>query len=251
MHDVSKLDESEVLTKLNNMSADELKAFRERNAKHRAEISKHKVKNKISTIEKRIIDITAGLVGCILLIPITVLVCIMKLLCWDWTPLFFIQKRIGRGGKLFKMIKFQSMCNDADRKLYDYLDRNPEAREEYKINKKLKDDPRITKVGKILRRTSLDEFPQMINILVGQMSLVGPRPYLPREKEDMGDYYKYIIDMKPGLTGPWQVAGRSNLTFEDRLKLDEEYCSRRGNRRDVKILWKTFMKVAFGKDNAI
>ena len=251
MHDVSNLDESEVLTKLNNMSADELKAFRERNAKHRAEISKHKVKNKISAIEKRIIDLTAGLVGTILLIPITILVCIMKLLYCDWTPLFFVQKRIGLKGKLFKMIKFQSMERDADKKLYDYLDRNPEAKKEYNINKKLKDDPRITKIGKILRKTSLDEWPQFINILIGQMSLVGPRPYLPREKDDMGDYYEYVIDMKPGLTGPWQVAGRSNLTFEDRLKLDEEYCSRRGNRRDVKILWKTFKKVIFRKDDAV
>ena len=251
MHDVSNLDESEVLTKLNNMSADELKAFRERNAKHRAEISKHKVKNRISAIEKRIIDLTAGLVGTILLIPITILVCIMKLLYWDWTPLFFVQKRIGLKGKLFKMIKFQSMERDADKKLYDYLDRNPEAKKEYDINKKLKDDPRITKTGKILRKTSLDEWPQFINILVGQMSLVGPRPYLPREKDDMGDYYEYVIDMKPGLTGPWQVAGRSNLTFEDRLKLDEEYCSRRGNRRDVKILWRTFKKVIFRKEEAI
>ena len=251
MHDVSNLDESEVLTKLNNMSADELKAFRERNAKHRAEISKHKVKNRISAIEKRIIDLTAGLVGTILLIPITILVCIMKLLYWDWTPLFFVQKRIGLKGKLFKMIKFQSMERDADKKLYDYLDRNPEAKKEYYINKKLKNDPRITKTGKILRKTSLDEWPQFINILVGQMSLVGPRPYLPREKDDMGDYYEYVIDMKPGLTGPWQVAGRSNLTFEDRLKLDEEYCSRRGNRRDVKILWRTFKKVIFRKEEAI
>ena len=251
MYDNSNLDESEVLNKLNSMSADEIRAFRARNAKHRAEISKHKVKNKISAIEKRIIDIVAGIVGCILLIPITIIVCIVKLLFMDFTPLFFIQKRIGRGGRLFRMIKFQSMEQDADKKLYDYLDRNPEARKEYAINKKLKDDPRITRTGKLLRKTSLDEWPQFINILFGQMSLVGPRPYLPREKNDMGDYYKYIIDMKPGLTGPWQVAGRSNLTFEDRLKLDEEYCSRRGNRRDIKILWKTFMKVAFGKDNAI
>ena len=114
----------------------------------------------------------------------------------------------------------------------------------------MQDDPRITKTGKFLRKTSLDEWPQFVSILFGQMSLVGPRPYMPREKEDMGEYYDYIVKVKPGLTGPWQIAGRNNLTFEDRLKLDEEYASRCGNRRDIKIILKTFRKVC-GKDGAI
>lgn len=108
----------------------------------------------------------------------------------------------------------------------------------------------LQKFGKFLRATSLDEFPQFINVIKGQMSLVGPRPYLPREKEEMGEYYDFIIKMKPGVTGPWQVAGRNNLEFEDRLKLDREYYGRRGNKRDIKILLKTVAKVV-KKEGAI
>ena len=135
------------------------------------------------------------------------------------------------------------MVVGADEILMKWLKENPEIAQEYAVSKKLPNDPRVTKAGKILRKTSLDEWPQFLHLLTGKMSLVGPRPYLPREKEDMGEYYDFIIKMKPGITGPWQVAGRSNLTFEDRLKLDEEYCARRGNRRDLKILFKTFLKV--------
>ena len=141
------------------------------------------------------------------------------------------------------MYKFRSMVVGADEILKEYLENNSEEAKEYKKFKKLKEDPRLTKTGKFLRATSLDEWPQFLLLLSGKMSLVGPRPYLPREKEEMGEYYKYIISVKPGLTGPWQVAGRSDLTFEDRLKLDEEYCSRNGNKRDLKIILKTIRKV--------
>ena len=103
------------------------------------------------------------------------------------------------------MYKYRSMVIGADEKLSTYLKENEEARKEYSKYKKLKNDPRITKVGKFIRKTSIDEFPQFINVLLGQMSLVGPRPYLPREQEDMGNYYKYIIQCKPGITGYWQV----------------------------------------------
>ena len=148
------------------------------------------------------------------------------------------------------MHKFRSMVVGADKILEEYLKNNPEEAKEYEINRKLKNDPRITKTGDFLRKTSLDEWPQFIDVLFGKMSLVGPRPYLPNEKDAMGEYYKYIVKVKPGLTGPWQIAGRSNLTFEDRLKLDEEYVSRCGNRRDIKILLKTVKKV-FKKEGAI
>ena len=135
-------------------------------------------------------------------------------------------------------------------KKVEYLEKNPEAKKEYRKYKKLKDDPRVTKVGKVLRETSLDEFPQLINVLLGNMSLVGPRPYLPREQKDMGEYYTSIIKVKPGITGPWQVKGRSKITFEDRLKMDLEYVNKCTLKNDVKILWKTFTKV-LDKDGAI
>ena len=136
------------------------------------------------------------------------------------------------------------MVIGADEKLKKYLEENEEEAEYYKKYKKLKKDPRVTKVGNILRMTSLDEWPQFFNILIGQMSLVGPRPYLPREKEDIGEIaYKEIIKVKPGLTGPWQIAGRSNLEFKDRVMLDLEYIPKASVLTDIKIALKTIKKV--------
>ena len=238
-----KVKESEILDNLNSMDEEDLKQFRQKNKEHMDRISKRTVRNFFSGLFKRITDIVAGIIGVIFLIPITIIVFLIELFTGDFGPIFFVQERIGRKGKIFRMIKFRSMVVGADGILEKYLAENPEAAKEYKINKKLTNDPRVTKAGKLLRKTSLDEWPQFLHLLTGKMTLVGPRPYLPREKEEMGEYYDFIIKMKPGITGPWQVAGRSNLTFIDRLKLDEEYCARRGNRRDLKILFKTFLKV--------
>jgi len=214
-------------------------------------INNKKVKLYIEKAVKRVIDIIAGLVGTILLIPITIGVYIArKILKEDDGPIFYDQLRIGKNGKIFKMYKYRSMVIGADDKLKEYLAENEEAREEYSKYKKLKKDPRITKLGKFLRKTSLDEFPQFINVLKGNMSLVGPRPYLQREKDDMGEYYKYIIQCKPGITGYWQIAGRSNVTFQDRLDLDIEYYETKSLKNDIKILLKTFIKV-FVKEGAI
>ena len=243
-------NELEVLQKINEMSEDELEEYRNKNEKHKEKIAERTIRNFISATIKRTIDILAGLVGSVLLIPITIIVFIVKLINKDEGPLFYDQLRIGKDGKVFKIYKFRSMVVGADDILKTYLEEHPDEAEEYALNKKLKNDPRITKTGKFVRKSSLDEWPQFISILIGKMSLVGPRPYLPREKEDMGEYYDYIIKVKPGLTGPWQIAGRNNLTFEDRLKLDEEYASRCGNKRDIKIILKTFKKVC-GKDGAI
>ena len=200
---------------------------------------------------KRFVDIIAGIVGVILLIPITLVVEIIRIIKKENDgPLFYTQLRIGKNGKQFKMYKFRSMCMNADERLKEYLQENEEARKEYKKYKKLKCDPRITKVGKVLRATSLDEFPQLINVLKGDMSLVGPRPYLPREQNEMGEYYAHITKVKPGITGPWQIRGRSKITFEDRLKMDFEYANKGSLKRDIKILFKTFSKV-IDKDGAI
>ena len=210
-----------------------------------------KKQNLAFRIIKRGIDIIAGIIGCILLIPITILVWIVRIVKKENTgPLFYNQLRIGKNGKQFRMYKFRSMCMNADETLKNYLEENEDARKEYKKYKKLKDDPRITKVGCFLRKTSLDEFPQFINVLKGDMSLVGPRPYLPREKEDMGEYYTPITKVKPGITGPWQIRGRSNITFVDRMKLDIKYVNSMSIKKDIKIVWKTITKVV-KKDGAI
>ncbi len=213
-------------------------------------LTKTKVRHVISASIKRGIDLVAGIVGCILLIPITLFVVACNAIFKDNGPIFFTQERIGKNGKTFKMYKFRTMVVGAEEILQKHIDEQTEIGKEYIEHKKIKNDPRITKIGKFLRATSLDEFPQFMNVIKGQMSLVGPRPYLPIEKEDMGEYYDYVIQMKPGVTGPWQVAGRNNLEFNDRLELDKEYCDRRGNRRDVKIVFKTIMKVV-KKEGAI
>lgn len=215
------------------------------------EINKKNIKIKIENIIKRIIDVVGALVGVIALIPLTIIIYIARIVLKENDgPIFYDQLRIGKDGKVFKMYKYRSMIIGADEKLFEYLKENEEARKEYKEYKKLKYDPRITKIGKILRKTSLDEFPQFINVLKGDMSLVGPRPYLPREKEDMGEYYTYIIKSRPGITGYWQIAGRSDVNFDDRLKMDYDYNKNRSLKTDLKILVKTVLNV-IKKEGAI
>lgn len=189
---------------------------------------------------KRLFDILIALIGCLFLLPIILIVKISYLLHKDFDSIFFKQKRIGKNGKEFNLYKFRSMVPNADEVLKELLKNDEAARKEYKVNKKLKNDPRVTSMGKILRVTSLDELPQFINIFKGEMSLIGNRPYLPREKEDMGLYYNDIIKTKPGLTGLWQISGRSNTTFEKRLKLEQQYSNSYGFKTDIKIFFKTF-----------
>lgn len=204
----------------------------------------------ITIIVKRMIDICAGIVGTIVLVPLTLIIYIANKICGDGGPVFYTQDRIGKDGKIFKMLKYRSMVVGADEILEKYLEENEEARKEYKLYKKLKYDPRVTKIGSFLRKTSLDEMPQLIHLLTGEMSLIGPRPYLPREREDMGTYYDVIIKSKPGITGMWQVSGRSNATFEERLDLDVRYDKNNSLKTDVSILYKTAMRV-MKKEGAI
>lgn len=199
---------------------------------------------------KRIVDIVGSVFGIIALIPLTILIYIANLLSGDKGPLFYTQKRIGKDGKPFNMYKYRSMVINAEEKLEKYLQQNEDARIEYNKYKKLKNDPRITKIGRFIRKTSLDEFPQFINVLKGEMSLVGPRPYLPKEKEDMRGYYKYIVKCKPGLTGFWQTNGRSEVTFDERLGMDLEYFNNHCLKVDLNLLKKTLEKLV-KKEGAI
>ena len=198
-------------------------------------------------ISKRIIDIIGSIIGILTLVPLTIGVFIAKLVTKDKGPVFYDQNRIGKDGKIFKMYKFRSMVVGADDILQEYLNSNTEANEEYRINKKLKHDPRVTKVGEFIRKTSIDEFPQFINVLKGEMSLVGPRPYLPREIDDIGEYYPYITSVKPGITGLWQIRGRNDVTFNDRLKLDMEYFEKKNLLFETKILFWTVSSVVHKK----
>lgn len=192
---------------------------------------------------KRSFDITCGLIGIVVLVPLALIIKISYILTGDFNSIFFTQSRIGKDGKEFKFYKFRTMVPDADEKLFKYLEENEDAAKEYKENKKLKNDPRITKMGKLLRKTSLDEFPQVINCLSGKMAIIGNRPYLPREKEDMGIYYNDIIKTKPGITGYWQVSGRNDVSFKRRLELETYYSNNCSFKLDLKIFLKTFKTV--------
>ena len=209
-----------------------------------------KSKIKIYDVIKRCIDIIVGLIGCVLLVPLTILVKIINTINHEEGTIFYIQKRIGKNGKEFKLYKYRTMVAHADRKLRKILKENEDLRIEYETNKKMKDDPRITKAGKILRKTSLDEFPQFINILKGEMSLVGNRPYLIREKKDMGKYYKEIVKTKPGLTGLWQTSGRSDVSFKERLKIETRYSEEYSLKLDIKIILQTIKDVVKGSGAA-
>lgn len=197
---------------------------------------------------KRTFDIVCGLIGVICLIPMALIIKITYMCSGDFYTIILTQNRIGKNGKEFKFYKFRSMIPFADDALFKLLKEDKEAAKEYKKNKKLKHDPRITKIGKIIRKLSIDELPQLINVLKGDMSIIGNRPYLPREKEDMAEYYESIIKTKPGITGYWQVNGRSNTTFKERLELEKYYSENYSLLLDIKIFLKTFKVVLFGKD---
>ena len=199
------------------------------------------------SVIKRTFDIFVSIIGLILLIPVTLFVKIAYMCTGDFDSIIFVQKRIGKNGKEFNFYKFRSMCKNADEVLFRTLELDKIMAEEYRINKKLKKDPRVTKIGKIIRKLSLDELPQFVNVFFGEMSLIGNRPYLPREKDDMGSYFKDIVKTKPGLTGYWQVSGRSDCTFDQRLKLEQYYSNHNGLKMDIKIFFKTFAVVILRK----
>ena len=210
-------------------------------------ISWDSVKRGLYLIVKRLFDILVALIGLIFIIPMALVIKVAYVMQGDFTSIIYTQDRIGKNGKLFKLYKFRSMVPNADEVLFRTLELDKVMAQEYSINKKLKDDPRVTKIGKIIRKLSIDEFPQFINVFLGDMSLIGNRPYLPREQKDMGKYYEDIIKTNPGLTGYWQVSGRSNTTFEERLKLEEEYSTKASLLLDIEIFFKTFIVVLFGK----
>ena len=160
------------------------------------------------------------------------------------------KRELEKTGKPFRLYKFRTMVVDADKILMKKLKDDKEFREKYLSYRKVENDDRITKIGKFLRKTSLDEFPQFINVLKGEMSLVGPRPYLYREKKDMGEYFNHVIKCKPGITGLWQVSGRNKNTFQERLILDIKYYNNRSTIYDIKIVFKTILSV-FKKDGAM
>lgn len=189
---------------------------------------------------KRIMDLAVCLLALPVAVPLGVVLSAAISLDSKGSP-FYLHRRIGRGGKEFMLLKFRTMEPDADRILEEYLRENPEMAEEWANTQKLRQDPRVTRIGHFLRKTSLDEVPQILNILKGDMSLVGPRPIVDAEKEKYGKRFAEYCSMNPGLTGVWQVSGRSDTTYERRLACDHYYAHNWSCWLDLKILAKTVL----------
>jgi len=201
--------------------------------------------NRTSAFVKRGIDLTLSATCMLLLLPL-LLVIALAIKCTSPGPVLFRQRRYGRHGKLFAAFKFRTMIRNADLVLADYLATNPEMLFEWDRNHKLRNDPRVTLIGKWLRRFSLDELPQLINVLVGQMSLVGPRPIVKAEIEKYGRTYDLYSRVRPGMSGLWQVSGRNNTTYAERVVFDEYYVHNWSIWLDIYILARTVKIVATG-----
>jgi Undecaprenyl-phosphate galactose phosphotransferase WbaP len=195
---------------------------------------------------KRVLDLAATVAGGIFVLPlIAALALLVRLEARG--PVFYSDKRLGRDGELFSCVKFRTMVPDAESLLHELLAENEDAREEYRKYHKLRHDPRVTRVGRFLRKTSLDELPQLWNVLRGEMSLVGPRPYLPRESADIGVTQDEILRVTPGITGPWQVAGRNRSSFGERVEMDVSYVSDWSVWLDLVLLVRTSACVLFSR----
>jgi len=195
---------------------------------------------------KRFLDLFIVIISGILLLPFFLLAALIIKINSPG-PVLYKQKRLGRNGKYFYTYKFRSMVIDAEQRLQKILETDSALKKEWEDNQKLHNDPRITSIGRIIRRTSIDEFPQFINILKGEMSLVGPRPIVDDEVKKYGEDYDRISSIKPGLTGLWQVSGRSNINYQDRVAYDTYYLQSWSVWLDLWIIFKTFGVMLFGR----
>lgn len=193
---------------------------------------------------KRLIDILGAAFGIIILLPLFIVVS-LAIKIESAGPVFFVQKRCGKDGRIFKMYKFRSMVCDAEEKLGDLMPLNEMSGPVFKI----KNDPRITRVGNFIRRTSIDELPQLINVLKGDMSLVGPRPPIDKEVLEYTEYENQRLLIRPGLTCYWQISGRNDIDFDEWVNLDIKYIKERNLWIDIKLILKTVF-VLFGDKNA-
>ena len=196
-------------------------------------------KIRLYSVTKKSMDLSLSFIGLILLIPVFLILAILVKLD-SKGPVFYAHTRKGKNRSDIKIYKFRTMYSNSDEMFESFSD---EQKEEYYKNFKLDNDPRVTKVGDFLRRTSIDELPQLINILNGSMSIVGPRPIVKKEIDLYGDYANKLFSVVPGLTGYWQANGRSDTTYEERIKMDMYYIDNRSLGLDLKIIFKTFSSV--------
>ena len=192
----------------------------------------------VTSIVKRGMDIVLSLMGLVFALPLMVIIAVL-IKSSDGGKILFSQKRIGLHGKTFNCFKFRTMVMDANAQLQNLLETDEAAQLEWSTTQKLKNDPRITWLGNFLRKSSLDELPQLINILRGEMSLVGPRPIVNSEIPKYGPFYPSYVSVRPGLTGPWQVSGRSNTEYHERVEMDRDYAENWSVVSDVAIVART------------
>ena len=207
---------------------------------------KTKISKKVYIKIKRVIDVILASIALILLSPLFAIIAI-AIKIDSKGPVFFEHKRIGKNGKIIKLYKFRSMVINAEELIKSFT---PEQMKEYKENYKLTNDPRITKVGKFLRKTSLDELPQLINIINGDLSIIGPRPVVADELEKYGTNKDKFLSVTPGLTGYWAANGRSNTTYEQRMEMELYYIDNLSLKMDIKVFFKTILSVV-KKEGAI
>ena len=197
---------------------------------------------------KRLFDIVFSLLVLILFSPVYLLLALLIALSSPG-PIFYVQKRVGKNYKLFSCIKFRTMVNNADEVLESIISQSPELREEFEDNFKLKQDPRVTRIGRFLRMTSLDEFPQFWNVLKGDMSVVGPRPLVTEELPRYGHRIDKVLMVRPGITGLWQVSGRNDIPYPQRVQMDAYYANCRNWWLDLWVIVKTIGVIVFPRNN--
>jgi exopolysaccharide production protein ExoY len=195
---------------------------------------------------KRAVDIILALAAIVMLIPLFA-GCALAVFVTSPGPILFRHRRLGYGGRQFSCLKFRTMEVDADRRLQEYLASDPDARREWNTTHKLRNDPRVTIFGQLMRRSSLDELPQLFNILKGDMSMVGPRPIVEAEVEKYQEHFGLYAAGRPGLTGLWQIKGRNSTTYAERVAYDVEYRRNWSLVRDVKIIFATVAHVFHGR----
>ncbi|NER21010.1 MAG: sugar transferase [Symploca sp. SIO1B1] len=228
-----------------------LRAFVKRGFQPLAFRSRHKVLSRHrldGELAKRLFDVLFSLSILILFCPVYLLLVILIAINSPG-PIFYIQERVGKDYKRFGCIKFRTMVTNADEMLSDMMADSPALREEFEDNFKLKQDPRITRIGKFLRYTSLDEFPQFWNVLKGDMSVVGPRPLVPEELPKYGRYMDKVLTIRPGITGLWQVSGRNDIPYQRRVQIDVYYVNFKNFWMDIWLIVKTIGVMIFPRGN--
>jgi lipopolysaccharide/colanic/teichoic acid biosynthesis glycosyltransferase len=230
-----------IKTTANNQPDDENTAIRLLTERRLAQIRR-------SDIAKRLFDIVFSLSVLFLCAPIYVILA-GTIACTSSGSIFYVQERVGKNHQHFGCIKFRTMVPNADRVLDEMMAQSEDLRQEFSENFKLKEDPRITKIGKFLRITSLDEFPQFINVLKGEMSVVGPRPLVPEEIEKYGTAIDLVLTIRPGITGLWQVSGRNDIPYAQRIRIDVSYVKRRNFWLDLRIVLMTVAVMVMPKNN--